>query len=103
MVIFDYVEVARRFFGTYFFIFLSLQIYNDTHKKLDAFNKYSKARYLEVHNHFEIHTKLLKEVKSDLDGVFLKLRKIKTHLSLKYPNEMQTVLEKNPPPVVEDD
>lgn len=50
-----------------------------------------------------MHTKLLKEVKSDLDGVFTKLGKIKAQLSEKYPNEMQTVLKKYPPPQIEDD
>ncbi len=50
-----------------------------------------------------MHTKLLKEVKHDLDGVFLKLRRIKTQLSSKYPNEMQLVLQKYPPPQVEEE
>lgn len=81
----------------------SLEIYKDTQQKLEAFNKYSKARYQEVYRHFELHTKLLKEVKGDLDGVFIKLRKIKNQLALKYPNEMEKVLQKYPPPQVEDD
>ncbi|GAA5810216.1 hypothetical protein MFLAVUS_003635 [Mucor flavus] len=80
-----------------------LEIYKDTQQKLDAFNKFSKARYQQVHKHFEIHTKQLKQVKGDLDTVFLKLRKIKNQLALKYPNEFETVLQKYPPPQVEDD
>jgi hypothetical protein len=42
-------------------------------------------------------------VKGDLDRVFIKLRKIKNQLALKYPNEMKIVQEKYPPPKVEDD
>jgi uncharacterized membrane-anchored protein YhcB (DUF1043 family) len=81
----------------------SLEVYKETQQKLDAFNKFSKARYQEVYKHFELHTKLLKEVKGDLDGVFIKLKKIKNQLALKYPNEMQVVVQKYPPPEVEDD
>lgn len=50
-----------------------------------------------------MHTKLLKEVKTDLDNVFIKLRKIKNQLAFKYPTEMEKVLEKYPPPIIEDD
>lgn len=80
-----------------------MEIYKTTQQKLEAFNKFSKARYQEVYKHFELHTKLLKQVKEDLDGVFTKLRKIKNQLALKYPDEMQVVLQKYPPPQVEDD
>lgn len=49
-----------------------------------------------------MHAKLLKQVKHDLDGVFIKLRTIKTQLSLKYPEEMQLGLAKYPPKEVEE-
>lgn len=93
----------KLLFVDLFSSFCSLQIYKDAQQRLDAFNKFSRARYLEVYKHFEMHTKLLKEVKSDLDGVFNKLGRIKAQLSEKYPNEMQTVLKKYPPPQVEED
>jgi hypothetical protein len=80
-----------------------LVIYKETQQKLEAFNKFSQARYHNVHRHFELHTKLLKEVKSDLNGVFLKLRKIKSQIASQYPKEMEQALQKYPPPAVEDD
>ncbi|CAO3623947.1 unnamed protein product [Cunninghamella blakesleeana] len=52
----------------------SLEVYQTTQKNLKAFNDFSQARYQQVHKHFETHTKLLREVKSDLDNVFIKLR-----------------------------
>ncbi|KAL7321625.1 hypothetical protein PS15m_001380 [Mucor circinelloides] len=81
----------------------SLQVYKDTQQKLEAFNKFSQARYHNIHKHFELHTKLLKEVKGDLNNVFSKLRRIKQQLATQYPDEMNQVLKKYPPPKVEDD
>ncbi|KAI8328771.1 hypothetical protein BC941DRAFT_476746 [Chlamydoabsidia padenii] len=78
-------------------------IYHSSQENLTAFNNFSKARYDQVHGHFESHTKLLRQVKIDLDGVFIKLRKIKAQLELKYPDEMKRALETHPPLVVEDD
>ncbi|KAI8093192.1 uncharacterized protein BX664DRAFT_329121 [Halteromyces radiatus] len=78
-------------------------IYQTSQRNLEAFNNFSKSRYQQVHGHFESHTKLLREVKSDLDNVFMKLRKIKNQLELKYPDEMKLALEKYPPLVIEDD
>ncbi|KAI8086989.1 uncharacterized protein B0P05DRAFT_465962 [Gilbertella persicaria] len=80
-----------------------LTIYKETQQKLEAFNKFSQARYQNIHKHFEAHTKLLEQTKSDLNGVFGKLRKIKNQLALQYPNEMNRVLNKYPPPQVQDD
>lgn len=56
-----------------------------------------------MHKHFEIHTKLLKQVKTDLDTVFIKLRKLKKELALKYPNHYEAALEKYPAPELSDD
>ncbi|KAI9475718.1 MAG: hypothetical protein EXX96DRAFT_275573 [Benjaminiella poitrasii] len=77
--------------------------YKDIEQKLEAFNKFSQARYHSIHRHFESHTKLLKEIREDLNSVFIKLRKIKNQLVLKYPNEMEQVLKKYPPPKIDDD
>lgn len=67
---------------------------------------------------------MLKEMKRDMDSVFKKLRyvkqrmglyvnvimgyiilyrKIKHKLELKYPNEMEQVKKRYPPPIVQDD
>ncbi|KAG2214623.1 hypothetical protein INT46_008168 [Mucor plumbeus] len=81
----------------------SLLVYKDTQQKLEAFNKFSQARYHNIHKHFELHTKLLKEVKGDLNDVFVKLRRIKKQLAVKYPDEMNQVAKKYPQPEVEDD
>ncbi|KAI8374264.1 uncharacterized protein BYT42DRAFT_615439 [Radiomyces spectabilis] len=80
-----------------------LQMYKDTQQKLEAFNEFSKARYQNVHKHFEAHTKLLKEMRNDLNSVFSKLRKIKSQLQEKYPEEMDIALKKYPPIVIPDE
>ncbi|KAI8642584.1 hypothetical protein BD408DRAFT_386882 [Parasitella parasitica] len=81
----------------------SLLVYKDIQQKLEAFNKFSQARYHNIHKHFELHTKLLKEVKGDLNDVFVKLRRIKQQLASKYPDKMDQALKKHPPPTAEDD
>ncbi|KAI8380115.1 hypothetical protein BD560DRAFT_432365 [Blakeslea trispora] len=80
-----------------------LEVYKDTQKKLEALNKFSQIRYQHVHKHFEAHTKLLVDVKNDLNSVFSKIRKIKGQLASQYPDEMEAALKKYPPPVLEDD
>lgn len=42
-------------------------------------------------------------MKGDLNDVFVKLRRIKKQLAAKYPDEMDQVIKKYPPPKVEDD
>jgi uncharacterized membrane-anchored protein YhcB (DUF1043 family) len=81
----------------------SLEIYKGSQKKLEAFNNFSKARYQDVHKHFEVHTKLLKEMRGDLNSVFTKLQKIKRQLAQQYPEEMQMIQRKYPTPTVQDD
>jgi uncharacterized membrane-anchored protein YhcB (DUF1043 family) len=81
----------------------SLEIYKGSQQKLEAFNNFSKARYQDVHKHFEVHTKLLKEMRGDLNSVFTKLQKIKRQLAQQYPEEMQMIQRKYPTPTVQDD
>ncbi|KAI7867294.1 hypothetical protein BDF14DRAFT_1726742 [Spinellus fusiger] len=78
-------------------------IYQNTQRNLGAFNEFSRVRYQDVHKHFESHTKLLKEIKKDLDSVYAKLGYIKRCLGQKYPEETKFILEKYPPPVLEDE
>ncbi|CEI98932.1 hypothetical protein G6F70_008422 [Rhizopus microsporus] len=80
-----------------------LKMYKQAEKNLEAFNRFSTARYHMVHKQFEQHNKLLKQIKKDLNSVFLKLNKIKNHLNTTYPNQYQQSLAKYPPPVLEDD
>lgn len=77
-------------------------MYKQAEKNLEAFNRFSAARYQMVHKQFEQHNKLLKQIKKDLNSVFLKLNKIKNHLNTTYPNQYQQSLAKYPPPVLED-
>ncbi|KAI8977590.1 hypothetical protein BDF20DRAFT_913905 [Mycotypha africana] len=81
----------------------SLSTFKNAEQKLDAFNRFSQARYQNVHKQFEAHTKLLKEVKGDLDSVFRKINTIKRQLASVYPKEMDLALKKYPPKVVADD
>ncbi|KAI9008429.1 hypothetical protein CLU79DRAFT_840272 [Phycomyces nitens] len=78
-------------------------IYKSCQQSLGAFNDFSKARYQDVHKHFESHAKLLKEIKGDLESVFSKLQNMKQHLGHKYPAETLVVLQKYPAPILQDD
>ncbi|KAI7876091.1 hypothetical protein K492DRAFT_167470 [Lichtheimia hyalospora FSU 10163] len=80
-----------------------LKTCQNTQQQLQAFNDFSKARYQNINKHFETHTAMLKEMKRDMDSVFKKLRKIKHQLELKYPNEMEQVKQRYPPPMIQDD
>jgi hypothetical protein len=52
----------------------SLKVYRKSTDQLTAFNDFSTARFTEVQKHLEIHTKLIKEIKTDLDAAFRKIR-----------------------------
>ncbi|KAI8144542.1 hypothetical protein BJV82DRAFT_667742 [Fennellomyces sp. T-0311] len=80
-----------------------LAIYQSTHQRLEAFNEFSKARYQNINKHFESHTAMLKGMKHDLDSVFAKLRKIKSKLEQKYPEEMRQAQERHPPAPIDED
>ncbi|KAG0259526.1 hypothetical protein BG011_002574 [Mortierella polycephala] len=58
---------------------LSLQ---RTNASLSALNEFSAVKWADLHPKFEAHTKLIKELQSDLDHVFRRIRTIKTKLNL---------------------
>ncbi|KAF9154320.1 KxDL motif-containing protein 1 [Linnemannia schmuckeri] len=49
---------------------------------LSALNEFSAVKWADLHPKFETHTKLIKELQSDLDHVFRKIRTIKAKLNL---------------------
>ncbi|KAF9291440.1 KxDL motif-containing protein 1 [Linnemannia elongata] len=49
---------------------------------LSALNEFSAIKWADLHPKFEAHTKLIKELQSDLDHVFRKIRTIKAKLNL---------------------
>ncbi|KAG1471175.1 hypothetical protein G6F56_002275 [Rhizopus delemar] len=80
-----------------------LEVYRDSEKKLEAFNKFSKVRYQDVYQQFEQHAKLLKQVKKDMNSVFIKLQKMKSQLNEKYPEQYEAAVNKHPPLVIEEE
>ncbi|KAG0371734.1 KxDL motif-containing protein 1 [Mortierella sp. AD032] len=58
---------------------VSLQRANSS---LSALNEFSAVKWADLHPKFEAHTKLIKELQSDLDHVFRKIRSIKAKLNL---------------------
>lgn len=52
----------------------SLKLYQNATNQLTAFNDFSTARFTQVQKHLETHTKLIKEIKGDLDAAFRKIR-----------------------------
>ncbi|KAG2172385.1 hypothetical protein INT43_004927, partial [Umbelopsis isabellina] len=55
-------------------LLLSLHLVKKTTDQITAFNDFSAARYAQVQKHLEAHTRLLKEIKVDLDSAFRKIR-----------------------------
>ncbi|CAO3569221.1 unnamed protein product [Mortierella alpina] len=49
---------------------------------LSALNEFSASKWADLHPKFEAHTKLIKELQSDLDHVFRKIRTIKAKLNM---------------------
>ncbi|KAF8942733.1 hypothetical protein BGZ47_006198 [Haplosporangium gracile] len=49
---------------------------------LSALNEFSAVKWADLHPKFETHTKLIKELQSDLNHVFRKIRTIKAKLNL---------------------
>ncbi|GJJ73020.1 KxDL motif-containing protein 1 [Entomortierella parvispora] len=49
---------------------------------LAALNEFSALKWADLHPKFEAHTKLIRELQSDLDHVFRKIRVIKAKLNL---------------------
>ncbi|KAF9436644.1 hypothetical protein BGZ76_003370 [Entomortierella beljakovae] len=58
---------------------LSIQRANSS---LAALNEFSAVKWADLYPRFEAHTKLIKELQSDLDHVFRKIRSVKTKLGL---------------------
>ncbi|KAI9284676.1 hypothetical protein BC943DRAFT_325380 [Umbelopsis sp. AD052] len=81
----------------------SIKIYKKATDQLTAFNDFSTARFTQIQRHLETHTKLIKEIKNDLDAAFLKIRVLKQHCQERHPAEHEKALERYPPRVVEDD
>ncbi|GAB5587191.1 hypothetical protein Unana1_02091 [Umbelopsis nana] len=81
----------------------SLKLYQNATNQLTAFNDFSTARFTQVQKHLETHTKLIKEIKGDLDAAFRKIRALKTYCQERYPAEHENALQRFPPRVVEDD
>ncbi|KAH8549355.1 hypothetical protein BGW37DRAFT_502846 [Umbelopsis sp. PMI_123] len=81
----------------------SLKIYKKATDQLIAFNDFSTARFTQIQKHLETHTKLIKEIKTDLDAAFLKIRALKQHCQEHHPSEHEKALQRYPPRVVEDD
>ncbi|CAO3671626.1 unnamed protein product [Umbelopsis ramanniana] len=77
--------------------------YKKATNQLTAFNNFSTARFTQIQKHLETHTKLIKEIKNDLDAAFLKIRALKQHCQEHHPLEHEKALERYPPRVVEDD
>ncbi|GAM26609.1 hypothetical protein SAMD00019534_097840 [Acytostelium subglobosum LB1] len=58
----------------------------ETNTALQHFNDYSAQKYAQVSHDFEKHTKMLKEMKRDLEYIFKKTRTLQSLLNDKFPN-----------------
>ncbi|KAF2069595.1 hypothetical protein CYY_009086 [Polysphondylium violaceum] len=57
----------------------------ETNYLLNHFNDYSAQKYSQLSSDFEKHTKMLKEMKKDLDYIFKKTRTLQGLLNEKFP------------------
>ncbi|KAI9264727.1 hypothetical protein BY458DRAFT_540564 [Sporodiniella umbellata] len=80
-----------------------LKGYKETEKKIEAFNKFSKARYVDIYQQLEQHAKLLKQTRKDMNSVFTKLGRIKKRLNEKYPEAYAHAVLQHPPLVIDSD
>ncbi|KAN0033860.1 hypothetical protein ACTFIV_000336 [Dictyostelium citrinum] len=56
----------------------------ETNHMLSHFNEYSSQKYNQMSSDFEKHTKMLKEMKKDLDYIFKKTRNLQILLNEKF-------------------
>ncbi|KAM9961474.1 hypothetical protein ACTFIR_004325 [Dictyostelium discoideum] len=56
----------------------------ETNHMLSHFNEYSSQKYHQMSSDFEKHTKMLKEMKKDLDYIFKKTRNLQILLNEKF-------------------
>ncbi|TPX32697.1 hypothetical protein SmJEL517_g04203 [Synchytrium microbalum] len=65
----------------------TLERLRTTNDALDTFNEFSAARYLVEAKSVEGYTKLLREIKTDLDSIFRRVRVLKATVSARHPKE----------------
>lgn len=56
------------------FLPFSASRFEKTNEKFKTFNELSTAKYESLHQHFKSHTKMLIDMKKDLDSVFRRIR-----------------------------
>ncbi|KAK5575670.1 hypothetical protein RB653_006803 [Dictyostelium firmibasis] len=66
------------------FDFIRLKKQYETNHMLSHFNEYSSQKYNQMSGDFEKHTKMLKEMKKDLDYIFKKTRNLQILLNEKF-------------------
>ncbi|XP_062549847.1 kxDL motif-containing protein CG10681 isoform X1 [Armigeres subalbatus] len=74
-----------------------LQRFEKTNEMLLNCNALSQSRLKIASDDFKKHTKLLNEMKKDLDYIFKKVRNIKSKLSTQYPQPFAEAAAKNKP------
>jgi len=72
---------------------LQTEIYSRLHQAtqtLTSFNDFSGGVYSNVFKDFERHTRMMKEMRRDLDNIFRKIRALKSRIHSKYPEALTT-------------
>eukprot|EP00243_Klebsormidium_subtile_P003033 TRINITY_DN16169_c0_g1_i1.p1 TRINITY_DN16169_c0_g1~~TRINITY_DN16169_c0_g1_i1.p1 ORF type:complete len:128 (+),score=26.76 TRINITY_DN16169_c0_g1_i1:507-890(+) len=70
-----------------------LSLLENSHAVLAHFNDSSAQSYAEVARSFSVNTKILKEMRSDLDYIFRKIRVLRARISKYFPHAFdETVL-----------
>ncbi|XP_071965150.1 kxDL motif-containing protein 1-like [Antedon mediterranea] len=74
-----------------------LERFEKTNEMLSKFNQLSVNQYETLATQFKGHTALLLDMRKDIDGIFRRIRILKTKLSTEYPDAFNVALENTEP------
>ncbi|KND04526.1 uncharacterized protein SPPG_00254 [Spizellomyces punctatus DAOM BR117] len=81
----------------------TLQTLQSTNHSLTKFNDFSAVRYAQCAKNLENHTRLLRDMKGDLDIIFKRIRALRTKVGTQYPTHFADIAKRRQEEEAEDD
>ncbi|KAJ3058590.1 hypothetical protein HK102_010405 [Quaeritorhiza haematococci] len=69
-----------------------MEVLRRTNNTFEPFNDFSQSRYADNAKNLENYTKLLKDMKTDLDIVFKRIRNLRAKVAAQHPAQYATVV-----------